>query len=95
MTEIVSPHTTYALAGVNIAAGEQAVTALRPHAERARRPEVLGAIGGFAGLFKLKLDRCREPVLASLHRRRRHQDRDSAGAGRAPHHRDRPGGDGG
>jgi phosphoribosylformylglycinamidine cyclo-ligase len=65
MTEIVSSHSTYALAGVDIAAGERAVTALRPHAERARRPEVLGAIGGFAGLFKLKLDRCREPVLAS------------------------------
>ena len=65
MTEIVSPHTTYAMAGVDIAAGEQAVTALRPHAERARRSEVLGTIGGFAGLFKLKLDRWREPVLAS------------------------------
>ncbi len=64
MTEIVSPHTTYAMAGVDIAAGEQAVTALRPHAERARRPEVLGTIGGFAGLFKLRLDRWREPVLA-------------------------------
>jgi phosphoribosylformylglycinamidine cyclo-ligase len=65
MTEIVSSHTTYAMAGVDIAAGEQAVTALRPHAERARRSEVLGTIGGFAGLFKLKLDRWREPVLAS------------------------------
>lgn len=65
MTEIVSPHTTYAVAGVDIVAGEQAITALRPHAERARRPEVLGALGGFAGLFKLKPNRWREPVLAS------------------------------
>jgi phosphoribosylformylglycinamidine cyclo-ligase len=65
MTEIVSPHTTYALAGVDIAAGERAVTALRPHVERARRPEVLGIVGGFAGLFKLKPDRWREPVLTS------------------------------
>jgi phosphoribosylformylglycinamidine cyclo-ligase len=65
MTEIDSSHATYAAAGVNILAGEQAVIALRPHAERARRPEMLGAIGGFAGLFKLKLDRWREPVLAS------------------------------
>jgi len=32
---------------------------------RASRPEVLGGIGGFAGLFKLRLDRWREPVLAS------------------------------
>ena len=29
------------------------------------RPEVLGGIGGFAGLFELKLDRWTEPVLAS------------------------------
>jgi hypothetical protein len=65
MTEIDSPRVTYAAAGVDIAAGEQAVAALRPHTERARRPEVLGTIGGFAGLFKLKLERWREPVLAS------------------------------
>ncbi|MGH3845397.1 MAG: phosphoribosylformylglycinamidine cyclo-ligase [Pseudonocardiaceae bacterium] len=65
MTEIDNSPATYAAAGVNILAGEQAVSALRPHTERARRPEVLGAIGGFAGLFKLKLDRWREPVLAS------------------------------
>ncbi|MGH3775812.1 MAG: phosphoribosylformylglycinamidine cyclo-ligase [Pseudonocardiaceae bacterium] len=65
MTETDSPHTTYAAAGVDIAAGERAVTQLRPYADRASRPEVLGGIGGFAGLFKLKLDRWREPVLAS------------------------------
>lgn len=64
MTEIDSPHTTYAAAGVDIVAGEQAVTALTPHAQRTRRPEVMGSLGGFAGLFKLKLDRWREPVLA-------------------------------
>lgn len=65
MTEIDKPRATYAAAGVDIAAGERAVAALRPHAERTRRPEVLGALGGFAGLFKLKLQRWREPVLAS------------------------------
>jgi phosphoribosylformylglycinamidine cyclo-ligase len=65
MTEIDSSHTTYAMAGVDVAAGEQAIAALRPHAERARRPEVLGALGGFAGLFKLESDRWREPVLVS------------------------------
>ncbi|MGH3978376.1 MAG: phosphoribosylformylglycinamidine cyclo-ligase [Pseudonocardiaceae bacterium] len=64
-TETDSPHTTYAAAGVDIAAGERAAAALRPIVERARRPEVLGGIGGFAGLFRLKLDRWREPVLAS------------------------------
>jgi phosphoribosylformylglycinamidine cyclo-ligase len=60
-----SPHATYAAAGVNIEAGEEAVERLKPFAEKASRPEVLGGIGGFAGLFKLKLDRWKEPVLAS------------------------------
>ncbi|MDQ3789000.1 MAG: phosphoribosylformylglycinamidine cyclo-ligase, partial [Actinomycetota bacterium] len=60
-----SPHATYAAAGVNIEAGEEAVEQLKPFAEKATRPEVLGGIGGFAGLFKLKLDRWKEPVLAS------------------------------
>lgn len=64
-TETDSPHATYAAAGVDIAAGERAVEALRPIAEQANRPEVLGGVGGFAGLFQLKLDRWREPVLAS------------------------------
>jgi phosphoribosylformylglycinamidine cyclo-ligase len=65
MPETDSPYPTYATAGVDIAAGDEAVAQLRPHAERATRPEVLGGVGGFAGLFKLKLDRWREPVLAA------------------------------
>jgi phosphoribosylformylglycinamidine cyclo-ligase len=60
-----TPHATYAAAGVNIEAGEEAVEQLKPFAEKATRPEVLGGIGGFAGLFKLRLDRWKEPVLAS------------------------------
>ncbi|RZQ65290.1 phosphoribosylformylglycinamidine cyclo-ligase [Amycolatopsis suaedae] len=56
---------TYAAAGVSIAAGDEAVELLKPHAEKATRPEVLGGVGGFAGLFSLKLDRWTEPVLAS------------------------------
>ncbi|MGH3880471.1 MAG: phosphoribosylformylglycinamidine cyclo-ligase [Actinophytocola sp.] len=60
-----SPHATYAAAGVSIEAGEQAVERLRPFAEKAVRPEVLAGIGGFAGLFKLRLDRWREPILAA------------------------------
>ena len=60
-----TPHATYAGAGVNIAAGEQAVEQLRPFAEKAVRPEVLAGIGGFAGLFKLRLDRWKEPILAA------------------------------
>ncbi|MGH3620763.1 MAG: phosphoribosylformylglycinamidine cyclo-ligase [Sciscionella sp.] len=63
--ESEGPKATYADAGVDIAAGQQAVERLKPLAARATRPEVLGGIGGFAGLFKLKLDRWQEPVLAS------------------------------
>jgi phosphoribosylformylglycinamidine cyclo-ligase len=64
-TESEGQNATYADAGVDIVAGEQAVEQLKPHAARASRPEVLGGIGGFAGLFKLKLDRWQEPVLTS------------------------------
>ncbi len=60
-----STSATYAAAGVSIDAGDQAVELLKPHAARATRPEVLGGIGGFAGLFSLKLDKWKEPVLAS------------------------------
>jgi len=60
-----STSATYAAAGVSIDAGDQAVELLKPHAARATRPEVLGGVGGFAGLFSLKLDRWKEPVLAS------------------------------
>jgi phosphoribosylformylglycinamidine cyclo-ligase len=60
-----SPHASYAAAGVDIDAGERAVEQFRPWAEKATRPEVLGGIGGFAGLFALKTGRYSEPVLAA------------------------------
>ncbi|WP_415360483.1 phosphoribosylformylglycinamidine cyclo-ligase [Saccharothrix sp. BKS2] len=60
-----SAKATYAAAGVSIEAGDEAVEKLKPWAAKAQRPEVLGGIGGFAGLFQLKLDRWKEPVLAS------------------------------
>lgn len=55
---------SYAAAGVDIDAGERAIELFAPHAKRATRPEVMGGLGGFAGLFKLKGD-YREPVLAA------------------------------
>ncbi|MGJ7905843.1 phosphoribosylformylglycinamidine cyclo-ligase [Actinopolyspora sp. H202] len=64
-SEPEGPAATYADAGVSIEAGDEAVERMRPLAARATRPEVLGSIGGFAGLFQLKLDRWTEPVLAS------------------------------
>lgn len=63
MTEPTSA--TYAAAGVDIDAGDQAVELLKPHAARAGRPEVVGGVGGFAGLFSLKAGRWQEPLLAS------------------------------
>ncbi len=41
----------YADAGVSIDAGDRAVELMRTWVEKARRPEMIGGIGGFAGLF--------------------------------------------
>jgi phosphoribosylformylglycinamidine cyclo-ligase len=41
----------YAAAGVSIEAGDQAVELMKTWVEKASRPEVIGGIGGFAGLF--------------------------------------------
>ena len=42
---------TYSQAGVDIDAGDLAVQLMKDHLKKARRPEVVGDIGGFAGLF--------------------------------------------
>ncbi|MGH2599208.1 MAG: phosphoribosylformylglycinamidine cyclo-ligase [Dehalococcoidia bacterium] len=57
--------TSYADAGVSIHAGEQAVEMLKPHVRKTFRPEVVGGIGGFAGLFKFDTSKYKEPLLAS------------------------------
>ena len=54
---------TYAAAGVSIEEGDRAVELFAPHAKRATRPEVLGGLGGFAGLFKL--GDYKEPILVA------------------------------
>jgi phosphoribosylformylglycinamidine cyclo-ligase len=41
----------YAAAGVSIEAGDKAVELMKVWVEKARRPEMVGGIGGFAGLF--------------------------------------------
>ncbi|BBF99292.1 MULTISPECIES: phosphoribosylformylglycinamidine cyclo-ligase [Pseudonocardia] len=56
---------SYASAGVDVDAGERAVEQFRPFAEKASRPEVMGGIGGFAGLFAAKFGKYTEPVLAA------------------------------
>ncbi len=56
---------TYAGSGVDIAAGDAAVERLKAVVASTARPEVLGSIGGFGGLFALDPGRWRQPVLVS------------------------------
>ncbi|GAA1367377.1 phosphoribosylformylglycinamidine cyclo-ligase [Catellatospora chokoriensis] len=56
---------TYADAGVSIHAGDKAVEMLKDKVARTHRPEVLGGLGGFSGLFKLDTSKYKSPVLAS------------------------------
>jgi phosphoribosylformylglycinamidine cyclo-ligase len=61
---------TYAQAGVDVEAGEAAVSMMRTAVEATQGPRVLGGIGGFAGLWRLAGDLGRagipaDPVLAA------------------------------
>lgn len=56
MTDAAADHaptrvSAYAAAGVDIEAGDRAVGLMKAHVAKARRPEVLGGLGGFAGFF--------------------------------------------
>ena len=57
--------TSYAAAGVDIAAGDRAVELMKSSVKRTDRAGVLGGLGGFAGLFQLDLAKYPQPVLAS------------------------------
>ncbi|MCX9193596.1 phosphoribosylformylglycinamidine cyclo-ligase [Carbonactinospora thermoautotrophica] len=57
---------TYAAAGVDIEAGDRAVELMKTWVARATRPEVVGGLGGFSGLFDAsKLAGYRRPLLAT------------------------------
>ena len=57
---------TYQEAGVDIDAGDLAVQLMKEHLKKARRPEVIGDIGGFAGLFDASaLKKYDRPLLAT------------------------------
>jgi phosphoribosylformylglycinamidine cyclo-ligase len=56
---------TYRDAGVDVAAGNRAVRRIASVAAAASRPEVLGGIGGFGGLFRLPVRGMKSPVLVS------------------------------
>ncbi|MFD0672271.1 phosphoribosylformylglycinamidine cyclo-ligase [Cohnella sp. GCM10027633] len=55
----------YKQAGVDIAAGNEAVERMKKHVKKTFRPEVLTGLGGFGGLFGLNKDKYEEPVLVS------------------------------
>ena len=57
---------TYKDAGVDIDAGDRAVELMKASVARASRPEVMGGIGGFAGLFDASaLKNMKQPLLAT------------------------------
>ncbi len=56
---------TYADAGVDIEAGNEAVRLIRGAVRSTYRPEVLADIGSFGGFFALDVRKYREPVLVS------------------------------
>jgi phosphoribosylformylglycinamidine cyclo-ligase len=62
----MTEQTAYAAAGVDIEAGDRAVQLMQEWVARTRRPEVLGGIGGFAGLFDAgRIAAMAHPVLAT------------------------------
>ena len=57
---------SYSAAGVDIEAGDRAVALMKTSIAKATRPEVMGGIGGFAGLFDAsKLRNYAKPLLAT------------------------------
>jgi phosphoribosylformylglycinamidine cyclo-ligase len=56
---------TYKDAGVDIDAGEKFVEEIGPAVKTTMRPEVIGSLGGFSGLFSLNVGRYRDPLLVA------------------------------
>lgn len=59
------PSATYAAAGVDVAAGDEAVRRIAAGLRSLDRPGVLSSIGGFAGRFSMREGRWRDPVLVA------------------------------
>ncbi|MFC4559462.1 phosphoribosylformylglycinamidine cyclo-ligase [Virgibacillus kekensis] len=55
----------YKNAGVDVEKGYEAVERMKKHIARTSRPEVLGGVGAFAGLFELSSFNYKEPVMVS------------------------------
>jgi phosphoribosylformylglycinamidine cyclo-ligase len=56
---------TYTGAGVDTAAGDKAVELIKEHVRSTFRPEVVGDVGSFGGLFAFPEDRFRDPLLVA------------------------------
>lgn len=56
---------SYRAAGVDIEAGDRAVELMRSKVKKTFRPEVVGNIGGFAGMFAFDSAKYAKPILAS------------------------------
>ncbi|HEX21637.1 MAG TPA: phosphoribosylformylglycinamidine cyclo-ligase, partial [Actinobacteria bacterium] len=56
---------TYKQSGVDIEAGKKAVDLIKAMVKRTNRPEVMGELGGFGGLFALNNGKYEKPVLVS------------------------------
>lgn len=65
MSEMKKTGLTYADAGVDIDAGNRAVELMKKDVQATYRPEVMGDLGGFGGLFALNTGKYQEPVLVS------------------------------
>ncbi|MFM7059688.1 MAG: phosphoribosylformylglycinamidine cyclo-ligase [Actinomycetes bacterium] len=65
MTDRTDAPLTYRDAGVDIEAGEAAVERIKAHVRSTFRPEVLGDLGGFGGLFSLGHHGRNDPVLVA------------------------------
>ena len=55
----------YARAGVDVDLGNTVKAGIPSLVKKAHRPEVLGKIGGFGGLFSAKFPKMKDPVLVA------------------------------
>jgi len=55
----------YARAGVDVDLGNKVKAGIPALVQSANRPEVLGKVGGFGGLFSAKFPKMRDPVLVA------------------------------
>ncbi len=65
MTDPIPNGATYRDAGVDIAAGDALVDAIKPAARATDRPGTMGGLGGFGALFDLRAAGFHDPVLVS------------------------------